>query len=86
MLRQVRAEGVRSHTQARQRKFAASQLLSDLSGDLSTVRIEDEADARDFSSIAHRSAKTGSCARSQSPSKNESGSYCQSGKINEFSP
>jgi hypothetical protein len=28
--------------------------------------------------------KTGFCARSQSPSKNESGSYCQSGKINEF--
>jgi hypothetical protein len=35
-------------------------------------------------SIAHRSAKTGSCARSRSPSKNESGSYCQTRKINEF--
>jgi hypothetical protein len=29
-------------------------------------------------------AKTGSFARSQSPSKNESGSHCQSEKINEF--
>jgi hypothetical protein len=35
-------------------------------------------------STAHRSAKTGSCARSQSPSKIESKSYCQSEKINEF--
>ena len=31
-------------------------------------------------------AKTGSCARSQSPSKNESGSYCQSGKLMSSDP
>ena len=34
--------------------------------------------------IAHRLARIGPCARSQSPSKIESGWYCQSGKINEF--
>ena len=34
--------------------------------------------------IVRRSAKTGSCAQSRSPSNNESGSYCQCEKINEF--
>jgi hypothetical protein len=64
---------------------AALQLVHDAADDAAIVHpLDASAGEVRSASIAHRSAKTGSCARSQSPSKNESGSYCPSGKINEF--
>jgi hypothetical protein len=68
---------------------SALQYMHDAADDSAIVRPLDAPDIRrqvrfDPLPLLIAQPKTGSCARFRSPSKNESGPYCQSGKINEF--